>query len=108
MSLTEATKGLGTLRIENLPTAGYDTATTVAMSQATGSCREGSATIETVQYLSTLARPTVNSCPVRRAPLPTTASEAVAGRRAAAAAPPSARTAPARRRLRTGSRCTRW
>jgi hypothetical protein len=49
----------------------------VATSQATGSCREGSATIETVQYLSALPRPTVNSCPVRRAPLPTTASEAV-------------------------------
>jgi hypothetical protein len=77
VSLTESTKALGPQRIENVATSGYDTATTVAMSQATGSCREGSATIETVQYLSALPRPTVNSCPVRRAPLPLTASEAV-------------------------------
>jgi hypothetical protein len=76
-SLTETTKTLGPLRIENVATTGYDTATTMAMSQATGSCREANATIDTVQYLSALPRPTVNSCPVRRAPLPLTASEAV-------------------------------
>jgi hypothetical protein len=77
VSLTETTKALGPQRIENVATSGYDTATTMAMSQATGSCRDASATIETVQYLSALPRPTVNSCPVRRAPLPLTASEAV-------------------------------
>jgi hypothetical protein len=77
VSLTEATRGLGPQRIENVPTTGYDTATTFAMSQSTGSCRDGGATIETVQYLPAITRPTVNSCPVRRAPIPTTATEAV-------------------------------
>jgi hypothetical protein len=77
VSLTEATKALGQPRIENTPTTGYDTATTFAMTQSTGSCRDGGATIDTVQYLSAIARPTVNSCPIRRASIPTTASEAV-------------------------------
>jgi len=76
-SLTEATRGLGPQRIENVATTGYDTTTTFAMTQATGSCRDGSASIETVQYLSAIPRPAVNSCPVRRAPFPGTAAEAV-------------------------------
>ncbi|MEA2718145.1 MAG: hypothetical protein QOJ39_9 [Candidatus Eremiobacteraeota bacterium] len=76
-SLTEATRPLGAVTMENVKTTGYDTATTFAMSQSTGSCRDGGATIETVQYLPAIVRPTVNSCPVRRAPIPTTAAEAV-------------------------------
>jgi len=80
VSLTEATRGLGALRIENQPTTGYDTTTTVAMTQATGSCREGNASLETVQYLSALAQPTVTSCPVRPVVMPRTATEAVAPR----------------------------
>ena len=80
VSLTEATRGLGPLRIENQATTGYDTTTTVATTQATGSCRDGSASIESVQYLSSLARPTVTSCPVRRVVVPQTATEAIAPR----------------------------
>ncbi|HEX3551069.1 MAG TPA: hypothetical protein VHT53_11870 [Candidatus Elarobacter sp.] len=76
-TLTEATRVLGPLRIDNTPTTGYDTATTFAMKQSTGSCHDGGATIETTQYLSGLAQPTVNACPIRRPPVPTTASEAV-------------------------------
>jgi hypothetical protein len=77
VSLTETTRALGAQLLESIKTTGYDTATTVATSGSTGSCRNGGATIETVQYLSALPRPTVNSCPVRRPPLPTTAGEAV-------------------------------
>jgi hypothetical protein len=76
-TLTEATRPLGTVRFDNVPAGGYDTATTFAVRQATGSCRDGGATIDTVQYLSAYQRPTVRSCPVRRAPVPQTASEAV-------------------------------
>lgn len=76
-TLTETTRGLGPLRIENQATTGFDTATSFATTQSTGSCRNGGATIETVQYLSGLPRPTVNSCPIRRPPLPTTAGDAV-------------------------------
>ncbi|HEV3088060.1 MAG TPA: hypothetical protein VGX96_12605 [Candidatus Elarobacter sp.] len=76
-SLTEATRGLGPLRMENQATTGYDTTTTFATTQSTGSCRDGSASIETVQYLAPLMRPAVTSCPIRRAPVPTTATEAV-------------------------------
>jgi hypothetical protein len=77
-SLTESTRGLGAQLIENQKTTGYDTATTFAVAQSTGSCHDGKTTIDTVQYLSTIARPTVNLCPLRRAPVPTTAGEAVA------------------------------
>jgi hypothetical protein len=53
------------MRIENQATAGYDSTTTFAMSNATGSCRNGNASVETVQYLSGLRPPTVTACPVR-------------------------------------------
>src|SRR5665213_1446348 len=77
-TLTEATRPLGAQLIENQKATGYDTATTFAVRGSTGSCHDGGATIETVQYLPALARPTVNLCPLRRAPLPTTAGEAIA------------------------------
>jgi hypothetical protein len=77
-SLTEATRPLGAQMIESQKATGYDTATTFAVAQSTGSCHDGNTRIDTVQYLSTIARPTVNLCPVRRAPVPTTAGEAVA------------------------------
>ena len=80
VTLTEATRGLGALRIENQPTTGYDTTTTVAMTQATGSCRDANASLETVQYVSALAQPTTRLCPVRRVVVPQTATEAVAPR----------------------------
>ncbi len=77
-TLTETTRALGALRIEATPTTGYDTTTAFAVKQSTGSCRDGGASIETLQYLSALARPTVNACPLRRPPVPTSAGEAVA------------------------------
>jgi hypothetical protein len=95
VSLTEATRPLGAQMMENQKATGYDTTTTFASAQSTGSCHDGSATIETVQYLSTIPRPTVNMCPVRRAPVPTTASEAVA-------APPSGGCRPTFSANRTG------
>ena len=48
-----------------------------AMSQATGSCRNASASISTEQYLSAINRPTITSCPIRRQPVPESAGEAV-------------------------------
>jgi hypothetical protein len=77
VTLGETTTSLGTLRIESQPATGYDTTTSVAMTQATGSCRDGSAAIRTVQYLAPLGRPTVNACPIRPALLPENASAAV-------------------------------
>jgi hypothetical protein len=76
-TLAEVTKSLPPQRIENYPTTGYDSTTTFSTAQSTGSCRNTSASIETIQYLSALQQPTVTACPIRRAPLPTTASEVV-------------------------------
>jgi hypothetical protein len=74
VDLRETTTSLGPLRIENEPASGYDTTTSVATSGATGSCRNGGATIRAVQYLAPLERPTVNACPILPAPLPENAA----------------------------------
>ncbi|MDB5042311.1 MAG: hypothetical protein JWN27_3037 [Candidatus Eremiobacteraeota bacterium] len=75
--LTEATTSLGPLRIENQATTGYNATTTLSTTQSTGSCRDGSASIRTVEYFSGLTQPTVTSCPLRRPALPRTAGEVV-------------------------------
>jgi hypothetical protein len=75
--LTETTKLIGPLRIENQATTGYDATTAFATTQSTGSCRDTRASIRTVEYISGLSRPTVTSCPMRRPPLPQTAGEVV-------------------------------
>lgn len=77
-SLTDTTKALGALKIEGQATSGYDTTTAFTTSQATGSCNNGGATIETLQYLPAIARPTV-VCPMRE-PVPETATEMTAPR----------------------------
>ncbi len=104
VSLTAATRALGTQRIENVPAAGYDTTVSFAMSNATGSCRNGNASVETVQYLAALARPPVAACPSRstaRASVPASAEEMVAppsgGCRPTFAASRSGPTPPANR-----------
>ena len=76
-SLTATTRALGAQRIESYPTSGFDSTVTFAMTQSTGSCRDGSASLQEVEYLSALPRPTVNACPIRRPPVPTTAGEVV-------------------------------
>ncbi|MEA2663829.1 MAG: hypothetical protein QOI11_773 [Candidatus Eremiobacteraeota bacterium] len=78
VTLSEATRALGSLRIENQATAGFDSTTTFAMSNATGSCRDGSASVETVQYLSGLHQPAVTACPIRRRAVPDSATGFVA------------------------------
>jgi hypothetical protein len=75
--ITESTKALGPLRIDGRSTDGYESTASFAMTQATGSCRNGGASIATEEYLSALDRPAVTSCPVRRAPVPESAGEAV-------------------------------
>jgi hypothetical protein len=75
--ISTSVKPLGPLRIENQPTTGYASTTTFASTQATGSCRDASMSIITQEYLSALSRPPVTSCPVRRAPVPQSAMEAV-------------------------------
>lgn len=79
-SFTLTTTSLGTRTFENRPAAGYTTTATFAMTNATGSCRNGSGSIETTEYLPALARPTVAQCPLRRVvmTLPETPVEAVA------------------------------
>jgi hypothetical protein len=77
-TLTDTTKSLGPLKIEGEPTSGYDTTTSFTTTQATGSCHNSNASIQTVQYLAPLSPPTVNSCPVRVPEgLPETASAAM-------------------------------
>jgi hypothetical protein len=75
--ISATTKALGPLRIENQATNCYSSTAAFAMTQATGSCRNGSASLTTEEYLSALNRPTVTSCPVRRAPIPESANDAV-------------------------------
>jgi hypothetical protein len=75
--ISTSTKALGPLRIEGQPTTGYAETAAFATTQSTGSCRDTSASLTTQQYLSALNRPAVTSCPVRRAPVPESANEAV-------------------------------
>jgi hypothetical protein len=77
-TLTSATRALGPLRIENQPTTGFDSTTSFAVTQSTGSCRDGSASLENVTYVAPVTRPAVTSCPVRRRPVPETADAVVA------------------------------
>ena len=76
--ISMTTKALGPMRIDGEPTSGYESTASFATTQSTGSCRDGSASIETADYFSSRTRPTVTSCPVRRAPLPETASDVAA------------------------------
>ena len=71
------TKALGPLKIENQNTTGYDSTAAFAITQATGSCKNGGASIMTQEYLSNLNRPAVTSCPIRRAPVPASANDVV-------------------------------
>jgi hypothetical protein len=64
-TLNDTTRSLGPLKIEGEPTSGYDTTTSFATTQATGSCHNGNASIQTIQYIAPLAPPSVTSCPVR-------------------------------------------
>jgi hypothetical protein len=75
--ISATTKSLGPLRIENQATNGYDSTASFAMTQATGSCRNASASITTQEYLSAINQPTVTSCPIRRAPIPQSANDFV-------------------------------
>lgn len=65
-SFALTTRSLGTKPIENRQTTGYATTASFAMTNATGSCRNGSGSIETVEYLPAIARPSVTQCPIRR------------------------------------------
>ena len=94
-TLTATTKSLGPLRIENQATTGYDSTTSFAMTQSTGSCRDGGGSIENVEYVAPITRPGVTSCPVRRRPIPETADAVVAG-------PPSGGCRPAFTMRRSG------
>jgi hypothetical protein len=76
-TLTSTTRALGPLRMENQTTAGYDSTTSFATTQSTGSCRDGGASIENVEYVAPITRPAVTSCPIRRRPVPETADAMV-------------------------------
>lgn len=75
--ISATTSALGPRRIENQATSGYTSTASFTMTQATGSCRNASASITTEEYLSAINRPTVTSCPIHRAPVPESANEAV-------------------------------
>lgn len=76
--LSETTKVVGPLRVDNVPTVGYDATTSFTMTQSIGSCHDANASMRSVQYLSSLAQPMVNACPVYHAAFPQTASDTVA------------------------------
>jgi hypothetical protein len=75
ITISSATSALGPLRIENQSTSGYDSKAGFAITQSTGSCRDGRAQVDTVDYYSGLNRPSVTSCPVRRPPVPQSADD---------------------------------
>lgn len=77
-SFALTTRSLGPKAIENRPTTGYSTTATFAMTNATGSCRNGTGSIETVEYLPAIARPSVTQCPIRRSAVPEEPTEIVA------------------------------
>ena len=83
VSLTSTTKALGPLQIQDQATTGFDSATTFAMSQSTGSCHDSNATFEETQYVAAVNRPVVNGCPIRRRPIPQSAEEMVTAPRPA-------------------------
>ncbi|GAC1405163.1 MAG: hypothetical protein NVSMB64_09560 [Candidatus Velthaea sp.] len=60
---SQTVKPLGALRIEGFDTAGYDDQTTFAMTQATGSCRNGNFGFASRAYYSKLAQPQ-SVCPI--------------------------------------------
>jgi hypothetical protein len=76
--LSETTKVVGPLHIDNVPTVGYDATTSFAMTRSIGSCHDANASLRSVQYLSSFSQPMVNACPVHHAPFPQTASDTVA------------------------------
>lgn len=77
VDLSSATKVLGPLRFQDTPATGYQSTVSLSISRATGSCHDANSSIEETQYLSALARPTVNNCPIRRRPIPQSADEMV-------------------------------
>jgi hypothetical protein len=78
--ISSTSKSLGPAKIENQNTTGYDSTAAFTMTQATGSCRNGGTSITTQEYISALNRPAVTSCPIRRAPVPVSATDIAAPR----------------------------
>ena len=78
VSLNSTTRALGTQRIEGQPAAAYNATTTFAMTQATGSCRNGSSSFRSIEYVAPIARPPVNVCPVHGRPVPEAPADMVA------------------------------
>jgi hypothetical protein len=62
-------KPIGSRVLESLPTSGYEETSTFAMTQATGSCKDGNFSFRTKTYYSALATPRV-VCPITAAPPP--------------------------------------
>jgi len=70
IDLKDVTRPLAPIRFDGTAAAGYDHATTMAITHATGSCKDASFTIRTVEYLPSIGRPAVAICPVsQRAPV---------------------------------------
>lgn len=78
VTFTLTTRALAAERIENQSASGYETTATFTMSNATGSCRNGGGSIQSVEYLPAITRPTVTSCPIRSSALPERPVEVVA------------------------------
>ncbi len=66
-SFTNVVKPLGAKRLEGLDTAGFDNTSTFALSQATGSCRNGNFAFHSKAYFTRFPAPGV-SCPMTAVP----------------------------------------
>ncbi|MFN2459873.1 MAG: hypothetical protein ABR591_04200 [Candidatus Velthaea sp.] len=66
IDFSQNVKPLGAARLEGIDTTGYDDRTTLGVTQATGSCRNGTFGFDTRAYYSKIAQPNV-SCPVTAA-----------------------------------------
>lgn len=70
--VTNSQQALGRMMFQNVPANGFDGTATMAMTQATGSCRNGSFTVQSTRYISSIAKPRAY-CPLpqTRASVPT-------------------------------------
>ena len=61
VDLTLQGKALGSQVLDGIPSSGFDNKMTLAMTQATGSCRNGSFSMKSSQYFSRFAEPQIAS-----------------------------------------------
>jgi len=69
VSLASRQSALGAMTLDGIPTTGYSNSTTMAMTNATGSCRNGSFGTDATRYVSNISVPRAH-CPLRKVRMP--------------------------------------